>query len=261
MRWASSSGLLGDATAQRRLFNTLYQKPWVVYAKRPFAGPAQVLDYLGRYTHRVAISTHRLVSLKNDAVRFRYKDYAHGNRRKVLSLQPAEFIRRFLLHIVPRASCASAITAFSARPARRRNWPGRVRRSRCPCPIRSWWSRSKPSCTASTDTSGRAARTAERASSCRQRQLRPRRCACCICGDRREIPVALAIGVLCSWPNPRHGPVRPFAPVRSIRAFARAVSRTSPALLSMTNACTHPIGRPHRHAKRLTPAPARLQSP
>ena len=101
LKLAASSAPLAHATAQRRLFNTLYEKPWVVYTKRPFAGPTQVLDYLGRYTHRVAISNHRLVSLKDDEVRFRYKDYAHGNRRKVLSLEPAEFIRRFLLHILP----------------------------------------------------------------------------------------------------------------------------------------------------------------
>jgi hypothetical protein len=98
---AASSAPLADATAQHRLFNTLHQKPWVVYAKRPFSGPAQVLDYLGRYTHRVAISNHRLVSCNHTEVRFRYKDYAHGNRRKVLSLEPAEFIRRFLLHVLP----------------------------------------------------------------------------------------------------------------------------------------------------------------
>jgi hypothetical protein len=98
---AGASAPLAHATAQRRLFNTLYAKPWVVYAKRPFAGPEQVLDYLGRYTHRVAISNHRLVSLTDDQLRFRYKDYAHGNRRKVMALAPAEFIRRFLLHILP----------------------------------------------------------------------------------------------------------------------------------------------------------------
>jgi len=98
---AASSAPLTAPTAQRRLFNTLHQKPWVVYAKRPFAGPAQVLDYLGRYTHRVAISNHRLVSCNHTEVRFRYKDYAHGNRHKVLSLEPAELIRRFLLHVLP----------------------------------------------------------------------------------------------------------------------------------------------------------------
>jgi len=101
LKLAASSAPLADATAQHRLFNTLYEKPWVLYTKRPFSGPEQVLDYLGRYTHRVAISNHRLVSCSHTEVRFRYKDYAHGNRRKVLSLEPAEFIRRFLLHVLP----------------------------------------------------------------------------------------------------------------------------------------------------------------
>ena len=101
LKLAASSAPLADAIAQHRLFNTLYEKPWVVYAKRPFAGPAQVLDYLGRYTHRVALSNNRLVSCNHTEVRFRYKDYAHGNRRKVLSLEPDEFIRRFLLHVLP----------------------------------------------------------------------------------------------------------------------------------------------------------------
>src|SRR3972149_3799898 len=65
------------------------------------ARPAQVLDYLGRYTHRVAISNNRLVSFNDTEVRFRYKDYAHGNRRKVMALAASEFIRRYLLHVLP----------------------------------------------------------------------------------------------------------------------------------------------------------------
>jgi len=89
------------AAALRSLLHQLRAKPWVVYAKQPFAGPQQVLDYLGRYTHRVAISNHRLLSLTDTDVRFRYKDYAHGNRRKVMALPAGEFIRRFLLHVLP----------------------------------------------------------------------------------------------------------------------------------------------------------------
>ena len=101
LKLAGSSATLADPRKQHYLFSALHKTDWVVYAKRPFAGPEQVLDYLGRYTHRVAISNHRLVSCSNTAVRFRYKDYAHGNRRKVLALEPAEFIRRFLLHVLP----------------------------------------------------------------------------------------------------------------------------------------------------------------
>ena len=92
---------LTDARARQHFFDALHQKPWVVYAKPPFGGPDQVLDYLGRYTHRVAISNHRLLSVDDGDVRFRYKDYAHGNQRKVMTLAAPEFIRRFLLHVLP----------------------------------------------------------------------------------------------------------------------------------------------------------------
>ena len=74
---------------------------WVVYCKPPFAGPEHVLAYLGRYTHRVAISNDRLVGLNDDRVRFRWRDYADGDRVKVLDLDATEFLRRFLLHVVP----------------------------------------------------------------------------------------------------------------------------------------------------------------
>jgi hypothetical protein len=73
----------------------------VVYTKRPFAGPAQVLEYVGRYTHRVAISNNRLVSMDNGKVRFRWKDYRDGNRQKIMTLDANEFIRRFLIHVLP----------------------------------------------------------------------------------------------------------------------------------------------------------------
>jgi hypothetical protein len=89
------------AAALHSLLRELRAKPWVVYAKQPFAGPTQVLDYLGRYTHRVAIANHRLLRLTETDVRFLYKDYAHGNQRKVMTLSAAEFIRRFLLHVLP----------------------------------------------------------------------------------------------------------------------------------------------------------------
>ena len=74
---------------------------WVVYAKRPFAGPEQVLDYVGRYTHRVAISNNRLLDIENDQVRFQWKDYRTGDQVKTMTLSADEFIRRFLLHVLP----------------------------------------------------------------------------------------------------------------------------------------------------------------
>ena len=74
---------------------------WVVYAKRPFAGPQQVLDYVGRYTHRVAISNNRILDIENDQVRFQWKDYRHADKVKTMTLSADEFIRRFLLHVLP----------------------------------------------------------------------------------------------------------------------------------------------------------------
>jgi hypothetical protein len=74
----------------------------VVYAKRPFAGPEQVLDYVGRYTHRVAISNNRLLDIEGGQVSFRYKDYRNSNQQRTMTLTAEEFIRRFLLHVLPR---------------------------------------------------------------------------------------------------------------------------------------------------------------
>jgi hypothetical protein len=85
------------------LITSLRSQDWVVYAKAPFANAAQVLAYLGRYTHRVAIANHRLVSFDGEQVRFRWRDYAHGNKLKVMRLEAAEFVRRFLLHTLPRS--------------------------------------------------------------------------------------------------------------------------------------------------------------
>jgi len=79
----------------------VFRKDWVVYAKRPFGGPEHVLRYLGRYTHRVAISNHRLVSFTDGEVTFRWRDSAHNNEQRSLPLSVDEFLRRFLLHLLP----------------------------------------------------------------------------------------------------------------------------------------------------------------
>ncbi len=99
---AGSTEPLTDDRSRQALLNELRVQPWVVYAKSPMAGPAQVLEYLSRYTHRVALSNERLLSMDEHSVRFRYKDYASGSRSRVMALQPQEFIRRFLLHVLPR---------------------------------------------------------------------------------------------------------------------------------------------------------------
>jgi hypothetical protein len=92
--------------AQPKIFATwlrpLFRQDWVVYLKRPFGGPEYVLHYLGRYTHRVAISNHRLVSLTDGQITFRWRDSAHNNEQKLLTLSLDEFLRRFLLHVLPK---------------------------------------------------------------------------------------------------------------------------------------------------------------
>ncbi|HYN64467.1 MAG TPA: IS91 family transposase, partial [Candidatus Limnocylindrales bacterium] len=93
---------LAGAEAFAAYLAPLRKVEWVVYSKRPFGGPEAVLAYLSRYTHRIAISNERLVSADASTVRFRYKDYAHGQRRKSMTLQGLEFLRRFALHVLPR---------------------------------------------------------------------------------------------------------------------------------------------------------------
>jgi hypothetical protein len=90
-----------DRLTFSRHLAALKEREWVVYAKRPFAGPQQVLDYVGRYTHRVAISNNRLVDMENDHVSFRWKDYRTDGQVKTMTLSADEFIRRFLLHVLP----------------------------------------------------------------------------------------------------------------------------------------------------------------
>jgi len=92
---------LADPVAFRRRLAASAGTEWVVYAKPPFGGPEQVLKYLARYTHRVAISNHRLVALRGDEVEFLWKDYAHGGEQRPMTLEAVEFIRRFLLHVLP----------------------------------------------------------------------------------------------------------------------------------------------------------------
>jgi Putative transposase/Transposase zinc-binding domain len=99
--------------------NEIMRSEWVVYAKPPFGGPQQVLKYLARYTHRVAISNRRLVALQNGSVTFRWKDYAHGNQPAMMTLQATEFIRRFLLHVLPKGLVRIRHFGFLANRCRR----------------------------------------------------------------------------------------------------------------------------------------------
>jgi hypothetical protein len=93
---------LADPLAFQALFNALRKKTWIVYAKKPFGSPVHVLDYLGRYTHRVALSNDRILSAHNGKVTFSYRDRKDQNRKKPMPLDAHEFIRRFLLHVIPK---------------------------------------------------------------------------------------------------------------------------------------------------------------
>lgn len=93
---------LASEPAFRAWLRSLHRQSWVVYAKPPFGSPAHVLHYLARYTHRVAISNHRLVDVRDETVSFRWKDYRHGSQVRTLTIDVDEFLRRFLLHVLPK---------------------------------------------------------------------------------------------------------------------------------------------------------------
>ncbi len=101
LKFVGNITYLGNNAEFKKLCDDLYKKKWITYIKRPFGGPEQVLEYLGRYTHRVAISNDRVLKLENGKVTFRYRDYRDGNKNKPMELKVFEFIRRFLLHVLP----------------------------------------------------------------------------------------------------------------------------------------------------------------
>jgi hypothetical protein len=102
LRFHGDLALLAQPKIFAAWLRPLYRKDWIVYLKPPFGGPPFVLQYLGRYTHRVAISNHRLVSLADGRVTFRWRDSAHNNEQKLMTLSLDEFLRRFLLHVLPK---------------------------------------------------------------------------------------------------------------------------------------------------------------
>jgi len=93
---------LANETQFAAFLRTLFREDWVVYSKPPFGGPEHVLHYLARYTHRVAISNHRILEVSDSHVAFRWKDYAHHNKQRAMSLTCEEFLRRFLQHLLPK---------------------------------------------------------------------------------------------------------------------------------------------------------------
>ena len=101
LQFHGSQQQLSSSGAFSHFLRQLFRQDWVVYAKPPFGGAEHVLNYLARYTHRVAISNHRLVAFENERVSFRWRDYAHGGKKKVMTVSAHEFVRRFLLHVLP----------------------------------------------------------------------------------------------------------------------------------------------------------------
>jgi Putative transposase/Transposase zinc-binding domain len=101
LRFFGACQTLSHRRASAAFLRTLFRQEWVVYAKPPFGGPPHVLQYLARYTHRVAISHHRLLDVTDQEVTFRWKDYAHGSKQRAMTLTHEEFLRRFLQHVLP----------------------------------------------------------------------------------------------------------------------------------------------------------------
>jgi hypothetical protein len=102
LRCTGPAAALADPKQFRQLLRRTHRQDWVVYAKPAFGGPAKVLRYLGRYTHRIAISNHRLLAFDGERVTFRWKDYAHGGKQRNMTLLGTEFLRRFFLHVLPK---------------------------------------------------------------------------------------------------------------------------------------------------------------
>jgi hypothetical protein len=114
---------LGEQKAFHAFLRPLFRQDWVVYSKRPFGGPEHVLHYLARYTHRVAISNHRIVNLADGNVAFRWKDYAHKSKQRLMTVTAHEFLRRFLLHTLPRGFVRIRFCGFLANRRRRELLP------------------------------------------------------------------------------------------------------------------------------------------
>jgi hypothetical protein len=132
LRWTGELAALGSEKAFRSFLPPLGQKEWVVYAKAPFRGPDHLLQDLARYTHRIALSHHRLLACDGESVTFRWKDYAHGNKKRKMTVSADEFLRRFLLHTLPRGFVRIRSFGFLASPSRAALLP--LARQRLPPP-------------------------------------------------------------------------------------------------------------------------------
>ena len=147
LKRARSRGKLFGVVDDRefnRLLDASVNHDWVVYAKPPFGGPDRVLKYLSRYTHRIAISNRRLVSVNDQTVTFRWKDYAHHDKPRLMTLDGAEFLRRFLLHAVPRGFMRIRHFGLLANRVRAQNLM--LCRSLLPTPTVAFVARVEPLC-------------------------------------------------------------------------------------------------------------------
>ena len=118
LRFPGSTKRLADKKAFDAFLRPLFHHDWVIYAKRPFGGPQHVLHYLARYTHRVAISNHRIINVVDGKVTFRWKDYAHNGKQRLMTITAEEFLRRFLLHTLPRRFVRIRFCGFLANRCR-----------------------------------------------------------------------------------------------------------------------------------------------
>ena len=118
LRCAGPASTLSDPKHFHRLLRRLHRQDWVVYSKLAFGGPTHVLRYLGRYTHRVAISNHRFLAFDGERVTFRWKDYAHGGKQRKMTLLGTEFLRRFFLHVLPKGFVRIRHFGFLSNPRR-----------------------------------------------------------------------------------------------------------------------------------------------
>ena len=126
----------------KELITALYKHNWVVFAKDAFMGPQSVIEYFSRYTHKIAISNHRIQNIEGDKVSFSYKDYKHGSVKKQLILDSPEFIRRFSLHILPKAFVR--IRHYGICSSSKKDKNGVIIKEQLPVRIQLWFSNKAP---------------------------------------------------------------------------------------------------------------------
>lgn len=121
LKFEGNSAQLKIAISFEKFLAALMKQDWIVYAKEPFAGPEQVIKYIGNYTHRIAISNRRIIKVVDGEVTFKWRDYAYGNKEKIMTLKAEEFIRRFMVHVLPSGFMRIRHFGFLANTCRKNN--------------------------------------------------------------------------------------------------------------------------------------------